>query len=406
MLGWLDHAKPLFANKGSRTMKIGLLTYHFSDNYGALWQAHALREWFRQRGFEAGFIPYHPHYVEEGGSFDRPWNPALWRKNATILYMKLSQIQRRVLGDRAMRAAFDAFRRDHLGLEGPPLRQIGDLHRVVKGCDLLVCGSDQIWNPSIQRGLDPAYFLDIPGAERARKVAYAPSFGRNEIEPAHYPELLRLLRGLDGVSVREESGRAILARAGFDAKAVQVVPDPTLLLGRFDHLLKGNPAQEDVVFCYALRTDAGVREVADIAGHALGVPVISARNSRQRWRDIGKGISPAPLDWLRQLARARAVVSNSFHGVALSIVLNRPFLAVALPGKKAGLNARVLNLLEMAGLQDRLITTQTLHETHSRLTAEIDWNAVNARLAKARDAAESYLERHLQAALGQGEAQR
>lgn len=384
-------------------MKIGLLTYHFSDNYGALWQAYALREWFRSRGLEADFIPYHPRYVEEGGAFDRPWNPALWRKNATILYMKLSQMQRRVLGDRAMRAGFDAFRRDHLGLAGAPLRTAGDLRATVAGCDMLVCGSDQIWNPSIQRGLDPVYFLDIPGAERARKVAYAPSFGRTEIEAAHLPELLRLVRGLDGVSVREESGRAILGRAGLDTDTVQVVPDPTLLLGNFDAVLKDNPEQEDVLFCYALRTDAGVRDVAEATSRALGVPVVSARNNRQRWRDIGTGISPSPVDWLRQLARARAVVSNSFHGIALSIVLNRPFLAVSLPGKKARLNARILNLLEMTGLQDRLVTAGSLPEIQSRMTDEIDWDAVNTRLARARHLAETYLEKHLEAVQGRGE---
>ena len=377
-------------------MRIGILTYHFSDNYGALWQAHALREWFRARGHVAEFIPYHPHHVEEGGPLDRPWNPALWRKNATILYMKLSQLQRRLLGDRAMRAGFEAFRRDHLGISGAPLRDVSALKAAVAGCDMLVCGSDQIWNPSIQRGLDPVYFLDIPGAERARKIAYAPSFGRNEIEEARYPDLLRLVRGLHGVSVREESGRAILDRAGFDTEAVEVVPDPTLLLGNFDPMLRDNLAPEDVVFCYALRTDAGVREAAKATGRALGMPVVSARNNRQRWRDIGTGIAPTPVDWLRQLARARAVVSNSFHGVALSIVLNRPFLAVALPGKKAGLNARVLDLLDMAGLQDRLVTTDTLTEAPERLAASIGWMAVNERLASARQAAEAYLEKQLQ----------
>jgi hypothetical protein len=47
-------------------MKIGLLIYHFSENYGALMQAYALREWFLSRGLDAEYINYHPDYVEEG----------------------------------------------------------------------------------------------------------------------------------------------------------------------------------------------------------------------------------------------------------------------------------------------------------------------------------------------------
>lgn len=382
--------------KGGSILKIGLFTYHFSDNYGALYQAYGLREWLRQRGADAEFVNYHPSYVEEGGPFDRPWKPALWRKNATILYMQLSQMQRRVFGDKAMRAGFEAFRRDYLGITGPALRHPGDLHAQMAGYDMLISGSDQIWNPSIQRGLDPVYFLDIPGAERARKVSYAPSFGRSTIEPEHHAELARLARGLDGISVREESGRAILAQAGLAPDTVHVVPDPTILLGGFDSLLGGNAASEDAIFCYALRTDAVIRNVAEAASTALGAPLVSARNHRQRWRDIGTGAVPTPVEWLRMLARARLVVSNSFHGVALSIILNRPFIAVALPGKKAGLNARVINLLELTGLQDRLVTNLTIAETALIIATPIDWEAVNARLSKARGAAETYLEGHMQ----------
>lgn len=380
-------------------MKIGLLTFHFSDNYGALYQAYGLREWLRRRGACAEFVNYHPSYVEEGGAFDRPWKLSLWRKNATILYMKLAQVQRRLFGDKAMREGFEAFRRDHLELTGPVFRTADDLRAPIDGYDMLVCGSDQIWNPSIQRGLDPVYFLDIPGAERARKVAYAPSFGRNEIEPIHHDQLATLVRALDGISVREQTGRAILERVGCAPETVHVVPDPTILLGQFDNLLQDNLPDEDTVFCYALRTDAVIRDVAEAAAAQIGSTVVSARNNRQRWRDIGTGCVPTPLEWLRMLARSKLVVSNSFHGVALSIVLNRPFLAVALPGKKAGMNARVNNLLELTGLQDRLITDQTVAEVSRVMDTPIDWDAVNLRLSQARGAAEAYLDGHLQACL-------
>src|SRR5690606_38240335 len=134
--------------------------------------------------------------------------------------------------------------------------------------------------------------------------------------------------------VREISGLDILESAGLPRHRASVVPDPTILLGNFSTVLQGELQQDGSVFCYALRSDEVIRDVAEAAARYLGGPLYAPRNSRQRWRDIGEGITPGPIEWIRMLARAQLVVSNSFHGIALSIVLNRPFIAVALPGKR------------------------------------------------------------------------
>lgn len=379
-------------------MNIGILTYHFSDNYGALMQAYALRQWFISNGVNANFLPYHPSYVEEGGRLDRPWRLSLWRKNVTILYMRLSHLRRQILGDKAQQIAFEAFRAEHLGISSPRLSDGASLEAIVRSYDMLVCGSDQIWNPSIQRGLDPVYFLDIPGSEGIRKVAYAPSFGRSAIEPDYLEELGRLLSGLDAVSVREASGLAILDAAGFDKCSSLVVPDPTILLGQFDNLLDTDEKlQDENVFCYALRTDEVIRDVAECVASIFAAPLYSPRGGRQRWRDIGHGVEPGPVEWLRMLSRSRIVISNSFHGVALSVVLRKPFIAVALPGKRAGMNARVENLLDAVGLAERLIKAVNVEELRRLVETPIDWDAANARIAGIRSKAEAFLHFQIEA---------
>lgn len=377
-------------------MKVGLFTYHFSDNYGALYQAYALRKWFLDQGVVAEFINYHPTYVEEGGPLDRPWKPSLWKKNATILYMKQSHKRRSWFGDRKQNASFEAFRREHLGIDGPRRFSATELREDLAPCSMLVCGSDQIWNPSIQRGLDPVYFLDIPGGEHARKVAYAPSFGRTSIETEHFSSLARMLAGLDAVAVRESSGLEIIQAACGTTQDAIVVPDPTILLGQFDKLLSDFQGHDGSTFCYALRTDELIREVAETTNNVLGGTLVSARSSRQRWRDIGKGVAPGPVEWLEMLARSQTVVSNSFHGIALSIVLNRPFIAVALPGKRQSLNTRVNNLLALTGLEDRMVQTAESQQIKRLATTPIDWTLVNTRLATARGAAADFLLHQLQ----------
>jgi len=380
-------------------IKVGILTYHFSDNYGALMQAYALRKWLLDRGVSANFINYHPTYVEEGGRFDRPWNLTLWRKNATILYMKLAKLQRRILGNNSMLAGFETFRRDYLGIQGAALRSVEELRSVAAKHNILVCGSDQIWNPSIHYGLDPVYFLDIPGTKAVHKIAYAPSFGRSEIEPKYYAELNKLISGLDAVSVREASGIEILESAGIAQGLARVMPDPTILLGHFDELIGKVSDDDGSVFAYALRTDQVIRSAAMQAAHIVGGQLYAPRNTHQRWRDIGEGVVPGPVEWLVMLARSRLVVSNSFHGVALSVVLNKPFIAVSLPGKRAALNARVQNLLKVAGLQDRVITTVDPERIRQLIEAPIDWEATNARVAAVRAEAETYLDAEIAAVL-------
>ena len=46
-------------------MKIGILTYHRSHNYGALLQAVALRKVVEQLGHKAYYIDYFPDYHRE-----------------------------------------------------------------------------------------------------------------------------------------------------------------------------------------------------------------------------------------------------------------------------------------------------------------------------------------------------
>lgn len=373
------------------SLKIGLLTYHFSDNYGALFQAYGLREWLRKQGHAAEFVNYHPRYVEEGGPFDRIYDPRLWKKNLTIGYMKSVHHWSRWFGDRTQQGEFDSFRLRFLGVAGPRRYTVEELADDVSELDMLICGSDQIWNPSVQRGLDPVYFLHFSAAESLCRISYAPSFGKNRLDVAHERDAKRFLESLDGISVRERSGMEIVF--GLTGREAIVVPDPTVLLGQFSGLL-GKSAQDaagDHVFCYALRSDVPIRNVSERVGEALDSTIISPRTARQRWSAIGTGVRPGPVGWLRSLASARFVVSNSFHGIVLSILHHRPFIAVGLPAAKSALNERALDLLEQVGLRDRFVDTYSSPRVDALLAEAIDWDRVDSRVARMREVGEGYL---------------
>ncbi len=374
-------------------LHVRLLTYHFSDNFGALMQAYALRKWFLRRGVEAEFINYHPRYVEEGGDFDQPLNPRKWRKNLIIFYMKLTHLHRRLFGNRAQIRAFDLFRREVLGVSGPQLESIKDL-AYLDDCDMLVCGSDQIWNPSAQRGLDPAYFLSFGRASRARRISYAASFGTSTLDPVFRREVRDMLSSLDGISVREMSGVGIVREV--TGREVVCVPDPTILLGDFAELLQdASSVPTGHVFCYALRTGQVIGEVARYVGEELQTSILSPYNSHRRWAEIGETIYPSPVEWVQYLSNATFVVSNSFHGVALSVILQKPFVAVALSGRKKGLNDRIWNLLDQLGLRNRLLETADKKSVKQLMEQDIDWVKIKKRLGSMRAVGSDYLEKEL-----------
>ena len=60
-----------------------------------------------------------------------------------------------------------------------------------------------------------------------------------------------------------------------------------------------------------------------------------------------------------------------------------------------GMNARVKNLLTIAGLTDRLLETSDPAAVRALAAAPIDWDSVNARLAAVRAEAEAYLDSHI-----------
>lgn len=377
-----------------KRLRTGILTYHFSENFGAVLQAYALRRWFLERGHEAEFVNYHPGHVEEGGDFVSPWDPRRAKSNLKVLYLKLSSLRQRLFGDRAQAGKFERFRTHDLQIGGARIADQRDLASIRGRYDLLVAGSDQIWSPSTQRGFDPAYFLAFDAGPATRRISYAASFGRDALPAERVQEAGRLLQQLDAISVRERSGVEIVNAAA--GKQATYVPDPTLLHADYDALLSSSGDQRSGhVFCYALRTGHGIRDIATSVAQRLDTEILSPYNVHRRWREIGTTVHPGPEDWVRLLANAGFVVTNSFHGTIFAILFRRPFIVAGLPGAKAGLSARSRNVLAEVGLSDRFVEAGDTARARDLVEAAIDWDAVEPRVAAYRKAGDDYLRREL-----------
>jgi hypothetical protein len=379
-------------------MNVGILTFHFSDNYGAALQAYALRRWMTEQGHHASFIDYRPAHIEHGGRLSLPTSPAKLKANLKVVYLALSSFIHEHFGNRSQKEKFIRFREHFLGIErgAAPADNAASL-AAAQAYDLIVAGSDQIWSPSQHFGFDPNYFLAFAQTFRARKVSYAASFGRDRVTTSEAAQLPHLLHHFDAISVREASGVTLVERATGHKPAN--VPDPTLLHSNYAELTAQAPSghEEPYLFCYGLRSPDNIRQTADLVAQELNCTILSPHNPHRRWAEIGRTVYPDPGEWVALLKNARFVVTNSFHGTVFSLLFKKPFIVAGLTGERASANARAIHLLRAVGLENRFAPAFSEQNTRALMAQEIDWDAVDQRLADLRQAGNAFLSTQLKA---------
>jgi len=383
-----------------KPLKVGILTFHFSDNYGASLQAYALRRWFAEQGHLAQFIDYRPAHIEHGGRLIMPTSFSHLKADVKVMYLAISSFIKKHFGNQSQKEKFESFRKIYLDL--PPNIDQSNWEASLASSrifDLIVAGSDQIWSPSEHHGFDPNYFLAFARNFPCRRVSYAASFGRDKLSPSEAEQLPDLLANFDAVSVRETSGVTIAEEAGVVSSIS--VPDPTLLHRDYEQLIAGastSPASP-YVFCYALRTSDNIRQTTEQVASVSGIQtVLSPHNPHRRWLEIGKTVYPDPAEWLALLKNARFVVTNSFHGTVFSLLFKRPFIVAGLTGDKAKSNSRSLNLLRSVDLEDRFIASFSRDAVNQLISRPIDWTAVDGKLSLLRATGEQFLLQQLEAA--------
>lgn len=198
-------------------MKAGLVTFYHIHHYGALLQAAATERAVESLGGECEIIDY---YVNQNNAlFRRPTGVGSAAADAHTA-MHYAALKRRY--DR-----FEQFSADHLHISAQHYENRWALAGASLPYDVLLSGSDQIWNPTIfpDGRFDPVFF----GAfSSLRKIAYAPSFGISHIPERMEEELQSYLKSFSHLSVRERQGQTIIR--DLTGQTVPVVLDPTLLL--------------------------------------------------------------------------------------------------------------------------------------------------------------------------------
>ena len=116
---------------------------------------------------------------------------------------------------------------------------------------------------------------------------------------------------------------------------------------------------------------------------------------RGKGMDIDKCIYPSVDHWILNMARAKFVITDSFHGTCLAITFRKPFVVVA--NEARGLN-RFLSLLRLFNLENRLITDST--QFSPSFYSQLDDKYISTLLEKKRTEAIDFIKNNISLPLG------
>ena len=191
-------------------------------------------------------------------------------------------------------------------------------------------------------------------------------------------------KNFDFLSVREKDLQLFLNTLGYDS---QIVSDPVFLLSKeqWRSLKKEDLSERNryILFYNLLNKKESEILVSNIQ-EKTGLSVKEI-NMKLDFHHVGKRyIKCASIEtFLKLIDEAEYVISNSFHGIAFSIIFEKQFYAVGM-GNKA---SRVLSLLQIAGIEDRYVDVNSLVD----LENTIDYSVVRKNMMKLIESSQMYL---------------
>ena len=334
-------------------MKIAVMTWFRYYNYGTALQVSALCEYLRKKGHTVDVIDYMPQRKGES-------NVHSYRL-IDYIRLKTSEKKRKTVFEKPYEREertnlFQEFLSSRISLS----RKVGNLSELQglnKDYDAFVCGSDQIWAPSI---FDPHYFLDYVYDEN-KLIAYAPSIGLPEIKDMYVREAMQnLISRYHHLSVREEKGAELIE--GLIGNRPLVVADPALLLTADEWIkyagLRTKESDRKYVLVYMLGNEEKHWQQIYRVAEEKNLEVVIVPTFESDVMRVGSYASPVgPREFIELLEGAEYVCTDSYHGTIFSLIFEKPFSVFERfeKGDAINQNSRIYNLLEKTGLRNRLI---------------------------------------------------
>ena len=358
-------------------MRAAFITIHVGYNFGSVLQTIATGRVLEEEGVEPVCINYIPPRVTE----KRYWKEGM--TSGVRFFRRLLFFPIHYYAEKK----YSRYLEKHCRLSTPIYNE-DDFTKKCPHADFYVTGSDQVWNYKHNEGIDANYFFEcIEG----KKIAFASSIGMTELPQDYTDYMKQALKSFSAISVRESSAVELLAKWGIESTHLI---DPTLMLNKATWAQYASPrlCKEPYLFVYLPynvsdkeMVYSSVRKIA--SKNNLKVVTYTWDHRKDNMAD--KTITFAdPGDVLSLFLHADKVITNSFHGTAFSINLNKQFW-VYMPSL---FSTRLLSLIDLCGLKERMLDCVIGDELMDR---QVDFSQANQVLEIERNKARNFLKNAL-----------
>lgn len=366
--------------------KVYVITLQNVRNYGSALQAVATQKVFEELGCDVKFFDYYKS-LEDIGFVKRAMGYAEGNGLAGRIVKTMMLIPTFAKQDKVFRT----FLKQNLNVIPGRVATEDDFSRLTLDADIYCTGSDQTWNSGWNNGILRPLFLTFAPAGK-RRIAYAASFGKPQLDEWEVEETKRLLSRYAVISVREASAATIVHDLHIGIEAVHVL-DPTLQVdGVFWRKMSHPVKYEKYCFLYQLNRNNDFDRFALEMAHRRGLKLLRWCNRYDQLRLSGdiKVAVPDVEDFVSLIDHADFVLTDSFHCTAFSCNLHKQFLSVY----PSEYSSRLASLLKLTNLEHRHV--ERFEAENYDDIPSIDFSSVDAILKQEREKGRDFLTKALE----------
>ena len=360
--------------------KVGIITYHFARNYGAVLQCYALRKYLEKVGYDATVLNAISRVQEKNNSVFHKKDGI---KNIIVNVVLLPFVKQRLRKEKG----FADFVENYI----PHTEKVVNAEQLKALVDreqyqAIITGSDQVWNPHIFDFDEMFYF---PFETKAKKIGYSVSIGESSLEDIRGYSIYA--KDFPYVGLREKGAKEKVE--AICRHSVVDTVDPVLLLPREDwetFVDKSSPlAKEKYLLCYLIdkkpikRNMAIAEQIAKARG--LKIKYIWMHLEKESFR--GNFVNDAsPVEFLNYMYHASAVMTDGYHGTVFSTIFNKPMYSVI--NNRQSTDSRIRDYLTLIGLESRIF----YGDAPAIPKEEIDYTEVDPKIRSVADASKAFLQ--------------
>lgn len=331
-------------------MKVGILTYHRSHNYGAFMQAYSLSNKINSiEGIQCEIIDYNLK-LEEGVYEKRKFKrPIYWRAFSNQDKSFKKSLKKQLLSKNTIIT-------DNLD----------EISKEINGkYDILVVGSDEIWRIG-SRGCPNIYWL--PGELNAKKMSYAASsrMKYDNLDNEKRTLLKNMYNDFNYIGVRDNISKDEISKL-VPEKVVNRNCDPAFLYNEFKSKEEIRKTLYKKYNIDISKKIVGIMydrpEIITKLRKYLGKDYEFISVYRPMWNADKNLNSLTPFEWVDFIGGCDFFVSCYFHGVLFALNQNTPFIAIDRRVNRGNLEtSKLFDILKYENIDDKYYIESELNE--------------------------------------------